>query len=258
MSHLTQRRYAAQILIIVSMTALLLFAAQRLWPASAQTYTPVGPGDVYLALGDSLAWGALLEDPAMQSYPALIHAQLANDRPIEYANLAVPGETSGSLLRRQLPQALALIEQARADGRRVSPITLGIGGNDLRNAERGSPAERANAVQDYQHNLAEILDELQRATRRNADIAVMTYYNPYGGDPSVENSEAYWVTQLNDVIRAEAKQRGIAVADIYASFSGGLAYSYTNVLLGDVHATRQGHAVIAEQFRAALGYAANQ
>jgi lysophospholipase L1-like esterase len=99
-----------------------------------------------------------------------------------------------------------------------------------------------------------ILDELQQTTSGEADIAVMTYYNPYGGDPTIAESEAYWVTQLNAVIRAAAAERGMAVADTYAPFDGGNAYSYTHILIGDIHATRQGHQVIATQFWQALEY----
>lgn len=217
-------------------------------------YNPVGSGEVYLALGDSLAWGAMLEDPATQSYPALLHARLSATAPIELANLSVPGETSASFLRGQLPQALALIARERAGGRRVSPITLDIGGNDLYYAEDGDTATRAAAIEGVGRNLGTILDQLQQATGGEADIAVMTYYNPYGGDPAVAESDADWVTRLNLVIRETAEQRNVAVADTYAPFEGGNVYILTNILIGDVHATRQGHVVIAEQFWQALGY----
>ncbi|MCG8353884.1 MAG: SGNH/GDSL hydrolase family protein [Chloroflexales bacterium] len=232
-------------------------AVWRLQPASPAAYYPNGPGEVYLALGDSLAWGARLEKPQTESYPALLEGQIAVVKPIELVNLAVPGETSVSFIRRQLPQALALIDRERQAGRRVSPITLDIGGNDLRNAERGTPEQRYTTIATVQLNLAHILDELRQAAGNRADIAVMTYYNPYGGDPAEENSEAYWVTQLNTAIRSEAEQRGMVVADTYAAFDGGRAYSRTFILIGDIHANRQGHEVIAEQFWLALGYPVN-
>lgn len=253
--HRANRILAALLVLVV-----IVLAAWRLWPTPTQVYAPTGPGEVYLALGDSLAWGARLERPATQSYPALLHARLGASAlaEIELVNLAIPGETSASFVQRQLPQARAVIARERAAGRRVSPITLDIGGNDLRGAERGTPGERAEAIQAVRQNLAHSLDELQRATAGRADIVVMTYYNPYGGDPNQENSEAYWVTQLNAAIRAEAAQRSIAVADTYAPFDGGHAYSYTNILLGDIHATRQGHEVIAAQFWEALGYGRQQ
>lgn len=239
--------------------SMLLTTGWHLWSerytaSSGYDYAPSGPGELYLALGDSLAWGALLEDPHTQSYPALLHARLAAQTPIELANLSVPGETSESFLRRQLPQAQSLIESARDEGRRVSPVTLNIGGNDLRLVADDPPEARQIVVEEVGQNLAGILDSLQRVTRRRADIVVMTYYNPYGGDPDDIAGEAYWVERLNDQIRAAAEQRGVAVADTYMPFGAGRAYTYTNILIGDVHANRQGHLVIADQFWQALEY----
>ncbi len=254
MKDMLVRRLVSGLLALLLVTGLVMLANRQSGIASPPTYTPVGPGDVYLALGDSLAWGALLEEPATQSYPALLHACLSATAPIELVNLAVPGETSGSFLRQQLPPALALIKRERDAGRRVSPITLDIGGNDLHYAKDGTPDERADVIAEVADNLAIILDELRQATGGEADIAVMTYYNPYGGDPTVAESEAYWVAQLNTVIRAAAAERSMAVADTYAPFDGGNAYSYTHILIGDIHATRQGHVVIAEQFWEALEY----
>jgi lysophospholipase L1-like esterase len=221
--------------------------------AQPQTYAPQGPGDVYLALGDSLAWGFQLDDRSVESYPALVHSELADVTAISFTSLAFPGETTNSFLNGQLTRAKATIAAARREGLRVSPITLNIGGNDLRNVERAGPERRAEAVATAQRNLARILDEL-RAAAPDADIAVMTYYNPYGGDPSVQNSEAYWVAQLNAAIIAEATQRGITVADAFTPFEGGRAYTHTFILFGDVHANAAGHELMAEAFRDALGY----
>ncbi len=215
---------------------------------------PQGPGDIYLALGDSLAWGAGLDDPAAQSYPALLHAAMAAGQPIELANLSVPGETSGSFVARQLPRALELLAAARREGRRVSPITLDIGGNDLRSVERAGPAEREAVVAVARTNIAEALDALRSAAGPDADLAIMTYYNPYGGDERLEGSDAYWVERLNEAIREEAARRGVLVADVYPAFAGGRYYTHTFILSGDIHANAQGHALIAEIFWEALGY----
>jgi lysophospholipase L1-like esterase len=220
-------------LALVAVLATAGFAWQRSRPLA---YAPRGPGDVYLALGDSLAFGFRLDRPEAESYPALLHAALAGRAPLELASLAAPGETSASFIGRQLPQARELIAAARAAGRRVSPITLDIGGNDLRAVERAAPAERAAAVEAVRRNVGRILDEL-RAAAPDADIAVMTYYNPYGGDPAIEDGDAYWVAQMNTAIAEEAARRGAAVADGYGALGGGRAYTHTFILLGDVHAT---------------------
>jgi lysophospholipase L1-like esterase len=241
--------------IILALALLLVGIGGALWYGGrALAYTPHGKGDLYVAMGDSLAWGARLDDQANQSYPALIHARLAASGPISLANLAVPGETSASILRGQLPRALALISEARAKGQRVSPITLDIGGNDLRNVERAGSDVRAAAVAAVGRNIAQIVDELRRAAGADSDIAVMTYYNPYGGDPAVVGGDAYWVAQLNAAISAAALPRGAAVADAYTPLDGGRAYTHTFILTGDIHANALGHQVLADAFLSALRY----
>jgi lysophospholipase L1-like esterase len=239
------------VLLALPMGLLFWFLGQSV---TVRSYSPQGPGDVYLALGNSLAWGASLDDPATQSYPALLYSELRALREMDASNLAVPGETTASFVRRQLPRAISLIEEARAAGQVVSPITLDIGGNDLRAAERAGPEERAAVVAAARRNIAQALDALRQAAGDQADIAVMTYYNPYGGEVGIVNSEAYWVDQLNQAIREEASIRGVAVADAFTPFEDGRAFSYTFILIGDIHANAQGHRVIADQFLSALDY----
>jgi lysophospholipase L1-like esterase len=225
--------------------------------AAAQTYTQTGPGDVYVALGDSLAAGFIVSDP-QAAYVARIAQALRQQSPIEVRNFAVPGETSRSMLQRQLPQALEFIRQERAAGRRVSPITIDIGGNDAQAAERASQEVRRRTIDMIESNLNVALEQLVAATtedgERTADIAVMTYYNPYPGDPNDETSSAYWAAQLNQAITRAAEAHGVAVADVAGPFEGGNVYRYTYMASGDVHANDAGHAVIAEEFLKALGY----
>jgi lysophospholipase L1-like esterase len=248
------------LLITIALGSALLTAAALVWSAQPRTqatptgpYRPQGPGALYLALGDSLATGFRLADPARESYVALLAARLAPLGVGEHRNLAVAGATSASLLERQLPQAVETIARAQAAGLRVSPISVGIGGNDMRAVERAGGAERERALEQLALNLGQALDTLREAAP-DADIAVMTYYDPYGGDAGVPGSDAAWIARFNATIRAEAERRGVAVADVEAAFGGGRSYEYTNILLGDVHANRQGHVGIAAQFWQALGY----
>lgn len=230
--------------------------------AQAQPYTPRGPGDVYVALGDSLAAGFTVSQP-QDAYVAQIAAELRRTQPLEVRNFAVPGETSASLLRRQLPQALQFIQEQRAGGKRVSPITLDIGGNDGRAVERASDAERRQMIAAIEANIGSTLDQLIAATstrsgERTADIAIMTYYNPYPGDTNDPATLAYWSAQLNAAIERAAQSRGVAVADVAGAFSGGNVYRYTYIATGDIHANSEGHALIAERFIAALRYGSPQ
>ena len=247
-------------LVAIVLTILVLIAGGiggwLLFSNRPVAYAPVGPGNTYLALGDSLAWGFRLADPDTESYPALLHARLqAADQTRTLVNISVPGATSSALRRQQLPRAISLIERERAAGRRVSPITIDIGGNDLRAAESADTARRDAAVAAVGANLSAILDALREATAGDADIVVMAYYNPYGGDANVPTSEAAWVMKLNNAIRAAAEPRGVAVADTYTPFEGGRAYALTNIVVGDIHANRQGHLVMADAFWSALQYA---
>jgi lysophospholipase L1-like esterase len=249
-----------RLFIVTLLLLILLGAGGWYWTQSsaARSYTPGGPGDVYLALGDSLAAGFIVDQPE-DAYVARIAAAIRQQQPIELRNLAVPGETSGSFLRRQLPQALTFIREQRAAGKRVSPITLDIGGNDARAVESASNQERGRAIATIEANIGSALDQLLDATstrfgQPTADIAIMTYYNPYPGDPADQNSPAYWSAQLNAAIVRAAAQRGIAVAKVDEAFAGGNVYRYTYIAAGDVHANSDGHALIAEQFLQALGY----
>lgn len=252
-------RYARPILLIV-----MLFIAVGGWyvtrarPHSPfESAGPAGPGDVYLALGDSLAAGFTVGQPE-EAYVARIGAALRRQQPIAIRNVAVPGETSASILRAQLPRALRIIEKERAAGRRVSPITIDIGGNDALAVERAPNDARAATIIRVERNIALLLDQLIAATtqdgKRTADIAIMTYYNPFPGDETDPASAAYWSARLNDAIMRVAAERGVAVADIRAAFAGGNVYRYTYVAAGDVHANADGHALIAEHFLRALGY----
>src|SRR5688500_17219799 len=84
--------------------------------AEPTPYAPIGPGDTYLALGDSLAAGFTVGDPA-EAYVARIASALRQTAPgMAVRNLAVPGETTGSFRAGQLPRALELIASERAAG----------------------------------------------------------------------------------------------------------------------------------------------
>ena len=250
-----------RLLIVLLAAAGLLVAAGLVWRSEQVPvmYAPLGPGDSYLALGDSLAAGFTVGDPA-EAYVARLGAALRTLSPqIAVKNLAVPGETSASFRAGQMPRAIEYLHAERAAGRRVSPITIDIGGNDARAAERDGRDERTAAMRRVEVNLGRSLDELLAATRdrsgaRMSDIVVMNYYNPFGGDPADENSPAYWTEQLNQAIRRAAADRGVPVADVATAFGGGRAYRYTYVAVGDIHANADGHRVISERFWAALAY----
>jgi lysophospholipase L1-like esterase len=122
-----------------------LILAATLWGGSVST-AHAASGDLYLALGDSLAAG-------VQSQPSVVGGGYANrlavhmrtvDPGIQLKNIAVPGETTTSFVDGQLAEAEAFLQAHRG---RVPFVTIDIGGNDVAAAapvtrpasRRGSP-----------------------------------------------------------------------------------------------------------------------
>jgi lysophospholipase L1-like esterase len=253
-------------------------------------YTPVGPGDTYLALGDSLATGTEHADneDGEPGYPAVLYDRLRADYPeLGYTNLArAEGETSTSMitstgtLSSQLELAIAFIEEERAAGRRVGLVTLNIGGNDmfriLPEAVGGQERPGDEVLDAFGSNLAIILDRLLAVLtvdgERQGDLIISNAYNPYPGlvnplDPT--NTTDKWVPLLNEVISETATLRDVPVADVASAFEGNQeAYIYVTRPYQltfpidqideadfDIHPRPAGHAVIAEQFLLASQYA---
>jgi lysophospholipase L1-like esterase len=218
-----------------------------------------GIGELYLALGDSLGVGLLSSRPATHGYVALFHdrteQQAGHD--VTLRNLSVSGETATSLIAGgQLQAAQEAIAEAQGNGWRVSPITIDIGGNDL-SAVRGADEQAREAgLAAFRANIAQIFDTLVAATTQNGvrtgDIITMTVYNPYGGDPQIAHSGAWWVARFNTAITEAAAQRGIAVADVYTRFLGHERELTWEPL--DVHANTRGHRAMAEELWKAAGY----
>ncbi len=223
------------------------------------TAAPQGSGDLYLALGDSLGVGLLSSMPDTRGYVAQFHALLERGagRTIILRNLSVSGETARTMLDKgQLAAAQKTLAEARAAGWRVSPITIDIGGNDLRSLQEGNDAAREAGLADFRAGLARIFDTLIAAATIGGtprpDMIAMTIYDPAGGDPTIARSDAWWVARFNTVITEEATARGIAVADAHARFAG-RERELTWMPL-DFHANNAGHGVIAAEFWRAAGY----
>jgi hypothetical protein len=112
--------------ILVLAWAAILSAAMA-GPVSASP----PPGTLYIALGDSLAWGDGASVPERNGYVPRFANYLRGEPHGDadtLVNLAVRGATTGDLLASQLPDALALIGDPDTD---TSVVTLSVGGNDL-------------------------------------------------------------------------------------------------------------------------------
>lgn len=268
-------------LIIV---CLLLLISGYIWPvggmiSQAANDGPVGPGAVYLALGDSLATGT--EEPnnddGLPGYPAVLFERLRTRYPtIGYENLARDGEDTSTIRAAggQLDQAIVRINELRAAGTPVRLVTLSIGGNDIVSILPPNNADPSATLATFRANFATILDRLQAALlateeQPQADLLVMDYYNPYPGLPllGIGAMAAEWIPQFNAAISELAAERGIPVAAVAAAFVGReveLIYvqrpyptSFLDPLIRqrlDYHPRPAGHAVIAAAFWRANGY----
>ena len=253
-------------------------------PTSSPAPSPTVSG-AYVALGDSLAVGVGASRPDALGYVAQLRATLttpADGQPqvTSLVNLAVSGETSGSMLGGQLPEALTTI----GDTADVALVTLDIGGNDLlrllRTEQCASAPTSADCRQLVAQTLAEfeanyrvILSQLEAALSASAPdalLAVMTYFNPFSGtaapyeaagelallgaDGRLECAAAEadaTARGMNDVIGCVAVEHGASVADVHPAFAG-LGLELTHIGSEDIHANDVGYRVIAETFAEAL------
>jgi lysophospholipase L1-like esterase len=166
--------------------------------------TPVAagsPSTVYVALGDSLAWGDGASDPASTSYTALLSDYFPGEPhggAKQYLNLAVRGETTTSYLAGgQAAAAIAAISDPTTDTRIV---TLSLGGNDLLDLLNEptdpcvvNPASAtcqglvASAMGTVAANYPAIMASLGDALLGDPGaekVFVLTLYNPFGGTSS--------------------------------------------------------------------------
>lgn len=252
-------RLSLRALSIVALVALVLLGSTPGRAAPSAAPARQGSGEMYLALGDSLGVGLLSSMPDARGYVAILHGLLEQQtgRAIVLNNLSVSGETAHSLITGgQIQAARNAITTARGNGWRVSPITIDIGGNDLRALQGADDKARETGLATFRADIAWIFDALIAATTQNgvrtSDIITMTIYNPYGGDPQIVRSDAWWVARFNAAITEEAAKREIAVADVYGRFVG-KERDLTWVPL-DFHANNRGHIAIAEEFWKAAGY----
>lgn len=250
-------------------------------PSAAPTVaaTPSAPSrtavtdPTLVALGDSVAAGTGADDPGREGYVAVL-ARLLSDRlgcdaaaaagcPVRVQSLAVPGATTPTLLRDQLPAALEVLR--RDDDVRF--VTVTVGGNDvfvpvLRACAREPQAPACveavrAALAGVDQGVDRLLAELTAAAGPDVTVAVMTYYDPL---PACRLAAlqplAVQVLEgvagdagLNDVLRARAEEHAAVVVEtagrlrVPDDFVGGLDC---------LHPSTSGHARIAEAFADAL------
>ena len=206
---------------------------------------------VYVALGDSIAYGYGLIDFDNERYPALIESALSDKvTSLTGFNYAVNGDTSGDLI--------ALIKSGGTpELRHADLVTISIGANNVLGNSLAKLSEYylyVSSVTDenlkniripqiYDEMMAQndagiaqfALDivtiiELVREASPDAEIIFQTIYNPYRklgvtfdfieNTLDLASETDRLVTDLNEIIVSNASTLGYKVADVYSAFDG--------------------------------------
>ena len=264
---------------LAALTSALVLSIGLVAPASA-----VQKSTLYLALGDSLAWGDGASDPAATAYVPLMADYFAgkpHGNAKNMINLAVRGETTGSFLTGQINAAVSAILDPATDTR---VVTLSIAGNDLldllndpTDACVADPTgaecqgQVAAAFFGVATNLPIILGTLYGALAADEgpeQVYVLTVYNAFGGtgspyevpidvallgtDLTVDCSALGNPvnTGLNDIVACTSAAFGFSVVDGYQVI-GDNALALTHI--GDpgfnIHPNDAGYAAIAKGHR---------
>jgi len=233
------------------------------------------PAALYVALGDSLAVGYGLDVPNVEGYVARVHAGLdAPDRPVELLNLGTSGATARSVIEDgTLEAAVRAIEDARAAATAIEAITIDLGGNDaahlapvcLGGIDAACDAAARLARAQLAADLDRILGDLRTAAGPEVPMAVMGLYNALANPSCMLNDGAPIAETLlegaasteatsrpapaegfNDVIRARAAAHGARLVEVADALGA------TGTLADCLHASLEGHALIAARFLEAL------
>lgn len=237
------------------------------------------PG-LYVALGDSIAYGYGLSDIPAQCYPSLVASGLGTN----LINYAVSGMTSDGLLT-----ALENMDEGTVGCTQLQNaalITVSIGSNDLLSKLSGVQsmmpeskktdtavyaaleasltsdeklAEFASGVESYRVNLPKIYTGL-RKLNKSARIIMTEFYNPYfgvmfGAFDFGALSDTF-IVQMNKVLHDGQAEMDYKIAPVYDAFN---KPSLTNVDMAslnlDPHPNNAGQIIFAEAVLSAVDFA---
>ena len=209
----------------------------------------------YLALGDSITAGYLLEKPDEDSFARLF----SNKYDFELTNEAVSGDKSGVLLEK--------LANYNIDDYDV--ITLCIGANDvlrdfvdkyeeLSNSEMIDFITNIDSNEEFNNKIEENLKVLDKNLERimsivksgHAQIYMMNIYNPYRGNilSALENVAEKYISKINKVVEKYAKSNGVHFVNLYKTFKRTkktVINSQSLSTLVDPHPNVEGHKLIA-------------
>lgn len=199
-----------------------------------------------VALGDSITYGANLEDSDRSAYPYLI----GEEARFEVHNLAVSGWQIG-----QVKEALREDAEYQQTVKDADFIAMTIGGNDL--LEIISIAETESAgdaelmeefvLQELGSNVVfdkvgELIEEIQSLT--DAQILLYNVYNPFPSHSKMYRISESLLPQVNAAFADVAESyEGVYLADAYSAYRN---KQEDYIIVDDIHPTEEGQAVLAE------------
>jgi lysophospholipase L1-like esterase len=269
-SFLSRLLRALLLLLVPFLLALSNVSASPQFPLSSESLvlSRSEPPTLLLGVGDSLMYGIGASLPDERGEFALV-ADLMRGRygpSLRAVNVAIPGETSASLLASPMPPApaagtptpppakpqivQALDELGRLPAGRQAVVLLSIGGNDLQRLTGKESAAREVALTTFRANLDGAITRLIEGGQARS-LLIQTIYDPFGGDPTATGSDAWWIERFNGAIRDSAAARpGAAVVEL-ADQVRGKERALTLGRFDDVHLSNAGHRLAADLLWAA-------
>lgn len=205
----------------------------------------------YTALGNSIAFGTgahnnygyvhYLRDFLKALYPC-----------VNLLNQANSGFTSSDLLQQLQHDAFT-----RAAVKKADMITISVGGANLLDCINATdiPACLSNGVAAFAHDWPLILKEIRKSIGSNAEIYVMTVYNPFRGDDPNYFTVEFFIKQINHVIHNHKYRSSFHydVVEVHSDFQGLFSdgrwkvctWTHFCQVPPDPHPTDSGHLEIA-------------
>ncbi|QFG00221.1 SGNH/GDSL hydrolase family protein [Psychrobacillus glaciei] len=208
-------------------------------------------GEVYIALGDSIAAGQTPNRAIDAGYTDLIAQELTRSHQLAYFSkaLAFPGYTTADVLKTvRTKEAKELLKNATV-------VTISAGANDLLRLVQVNPSKGTVAYKQVQvdyalnnvrKNIDDIIQEVQAITPK-AKIVVMGYYFAY---PHVHDAQKEGIKKelntMNTILKTEANANGATFVDVEEAFKGHEKELLPNS--SDVHPTMEGYRLMANAF----------
>lgn len=282
-----QTRRALTAIVLATLVAVIV-APAPLRAAESPKFSP--PKTYYLALGDSFAYGfqyskwlaGLPPSGFDTGYVDVFADQLRRIQPaIEVVNYACVGESTGTFIRgtclgktlgvplhdefsgTQLQAAVAFLSAHRGE---VSPITLTLWGNDIRELSEACGGDSTCILDGARGTIAQIATNLRtilaqlRAAAPEAEISVTGPWN--SGIGTFPITDPLYIG-LNDAMRDAAASTRTRFADLFPTFNPqgdidaetaaicGLTLLCTE---GDIHPSDAGYQAIADDIWDASDY----